>query len=308
MKILITGGLGNLGLWLTHYFLDEGHDVTVIGRAERVIITHPNYRFLAVDITKLKSLFTIIDCYYDACIHTASYNEHFKDNYSEQALKINSLGTENLCQSLLVYGVGKLVYLSTFHVYGISQGLVTEKSPVAPLNDYGLTHYFAEKYIEKNARINNLNYVIFRLTNSYGCPKDINTDKWYLVLNDLCRQAYENKKIQLNSNGKSLRDFIWMQDVVKVIDLSITSSKCVNTLFNLSAGISLNILDVADRVNRAYFKLFKDVIPIAVNLQDKTEPKSLSVSNEKLCRVMKYHFKDSFFEESVNILSFLNGK
>ncbi|WP_445947440.1 NAD-dependent epimerase/dehydratase family protein, partial [Shewanella sp.] len=56
MKVLITGGLGNLGLWITHHFLEQGHDVTVLGRSERVIINHINYCFLRADITDINSL------------------------------------------------------------------------------------------------------------------------------------------------------------------------------------------------------------------------------------------------------------
>ena len=44
MKILITGGLGNLGSWLTNHFLNQGCSVTVISRSERNLIINKNYK------------------------------------------------------------------------------------------------------------------------------------------------------------------------------------------------------------------------------------------------------------------------
>lgn len=305
MKILITGGLGNLGLWLTRSFLDAGHNVTVIGRSERVVITHPNYRFLSADITQLNTLFRVIDCYYDSCIHTASFNEHFKDNYAEEALKVNALGTENLCQSLLIHGVGKLVYLSTFHVYGVSQGVVTENSIVSPVNDYGLTHYFAEKYIEKHAKLHRLNYVVFRLTNSYGCPKDLNTDKWYLLVNDICKQAHERKQIKLNSNGKARRDFIWMGDVVAIVQEAITNIEMVNTNYNLSSSNALSVRSVVNIALDAYQKKYSDVINASYNCSDDSSEAFLDVKNDKLMAIYPYNFKNKIFEECLSIFTLL---
>lgn len=307
MKLLITGGLGNLGLWLTYYFLDLGHDVTVLGRSERVIIRHQNYHFSCVDITDIKSLKASINCGYDACIHTASFNEHFKANYTEDALRINALGTEFLCQALVQHGVGKLVYLSTFHVYGVKEGVVTESSPVAPDNDYALTHYFAEKYIEKNAKNYGLNYIIFRLTNSYGYPKDINSDKWYLVLNDLCRQAHENKVIKLTSNGKALRDFIWMGDVARVIEKACVYEGAINEVVNLSANTTYSIIDVAQYVQVAYRALFGEKLPIELNENDTFEPQFLAVSNQKLIEILPHNFENRFQSEATNILKMLSN-
>ncbi|TWX54050.1 NAD-dependent epimerase/dehydratase family protein [Colwellia hornerae] len=305
MNILITGGLGNIGLWLTSYFLDGGHQVSVLGRNEKVKVEHENYRYIQADITCSETLSNAIDCYYDTCIHTASYNEHFQKDYSKKAVLINSLGTELLCIALKKYGVGKLVYLSTFHVYGQAEGVVTEKSSISPNNDYGLTHYFAEKYIEKNAKIHGLKYVIFRLTNSYGCPRDFYTDKWYLVLNDLCQQAYENKSIVLNSNGKALRDFIWMGDVVKVIDKSIYSDQCMSTVFNLSSGNTFDVLTLANIVNDAFSSIYKDKLVISVNRNDLSEYNNLIVSNEKLLNVIDYKVENNFFSEAKKTIRML---
>lgn len=305
MNVLITGGLGNLGLWLTNHFLNQGFNVTALGRRERVKINHKNFEFLCVDITSSESLYESISCYYDACIHTASFNENLNDRYSEDALKINALGTEYLCKALNRHGVGRLIYLSTFHVYGLKEGSVSEKSEVSPDNDYALTHYFAEKYIEKNAKISGLEYTVFRLSNSYGCPKDIKSDKWYLVLNDLCLQAHKYKGITLKSNGSALRDFVWMQDVAEVLSESLKYEALKNDTFNLSSRRTLSILEVAEYVKLAYFELYQESLAISLNPSDKTTPLGLDVSNAKLNEILNFSFRDRFKEEALKILAML---
>lgn len=305
MNVLITGGLGNLGLWITEYLLEQNHNVTVISRSEKVKMTHDNYRFVAVDITNPEALLSVIDGYFDVCIHAASYNEYFHDNYTEKSLQVNALGTEYLCQALNEHGVGKLIYLSTFHVYGASSGVITESSDVLPVNDYGLTHYFAEKYIEKHSRLSGLNFCILRLTNSYGCPKDINTDKWYLVLNDLCQMAFDTKKIVLNSNGKASRDFIWMGDVVMAISLVMNEVKCTNTVYNLSSGRSLSIINIARSVKHIYNEIFNQDLPIEFNISDRTEFSELLVENKKILSVIDIEFNENIFLEAKKIFELL---
>ncbi|NOI15145.1 NAD-dependent epimerase/dehydratase family protein [Vibrio hepatarius] len=304
MKILITGGLGNLGSWLTNYFLEE-HSVTVIARREKNVISHPNYQFLQADITNLSQLNEAIDCYYDVCIHTASYNEHFHADYTEKSLTINSLGTEFLCQSLSRHGVGQLIYFSTFHVYGCSKGDVDETTAIEPVNDYGLTHFFAEKYIEKHHRNSGMNYAILRLSNSYGCPTFLDSDKWYLALNDLCRQAINNQRIELKSNGLVVRDFIWMGDVTQVIDKIIHLPEPLNDVFNLCFGESYSLNQIVERVQLAYYKEFNRLIDVSRNTGDTTKPDSLTVKNSKLSVFIQHEYSDRIESEARKIFKLL---
>lgn len=306
MKILITGGLGNLGSWLTNHFLNQGCSVTVISRSERNLIINKNYKFIEADITNIDDLKKGINSYYDVCIHAASYNEHSEDGYAKKALLINSLGTELLCQALSINGVGKLIYLSTIHVYGSSLETIDENSYTRPSNDYGLTHFFAEKYIEKNARNKSLNYVILRLSNSYGCPTFLNSNKWYLLFNDLCFQAVKNQHIILKGNGKSFRDFIWMGDVINVVEKIIDNKAIINDCFNLTSGNILSTIEVAEIVKKAFNESFKKDVKILINNNgDKTVEKKMTYSNKKILSVLDYVFVNKMKDESIKIFNMI---
>lgn len=308
MKVLVTGGLGNLGLWVVESLLSEGVEVDVLGRTEKVHIEHGKYAFLQADISIYTSIIEVISCHYDACIHLASYNEHFQDGYEEKALSVNAQGTENICRALQVHGVDKFIYLSTFHVYGSSHGIISETTDIKPSNVYGLTHYFAEKYVELYSRKYQFNFCIFRLTNSYGCPKNIETDKWYLVVNDLCKQAYETKKIILSSNGKAQRDFIWMGDVAGVISESLTNDALNNACYNLSAKHMLSVNNIAQIIRKAFYYKYHLNIIISCNEKDDSIGSSLTVENKKLLSVLDWTFSDRLFDEALNIFSLLECK
>ena len=302
MKLFITGGQGSLGLWFVEHFLANGWSVTVLGRTERVYINHPNYRFITADVANRQLLELVVDEYYDYCIHAASLNEHFLEGYAEKALAINALGTDNLCHALNKHGVGKLIYISTFHVYGASSGCVHENTPVIPKNDYGLTHYFAEKYIEKHHHLNGLNYCIFRLSNSYGCPKDLNTDKWYLLLNDLCRSAVRSGKIVLQGDGSSKRDFIWMGDVVKVVEIALANDQLQSGCFNLSSGKTYQVKDLALKVLDVYRRLYNQELKTNLDLTKVPDSEGLSVDNTRLLSCIDYVFEERIDEEAESIM------
>lgn len=302
-KILITGGLGNLGSWLTRHFVEQGFDVYVLTRKAKIELQGISYRVIEADITDIKTLKHKVTTPFDVCIHAASFNEFFLEGYAEKALLINAWGTRNLLEALQVHGVKKFIYLSTFHVYGASSGHITEETPVFPKNDYATTHLCAEHYVKQFAFTCKLDYTIFRLTNSYGCPSSIQSDKWYLVLNDLVKSAYEQSKIVLKSNGRALRDFIWMGDVCKIISQTIDAP--MEETYNLSAEKSYKIIEIANMVKNVYEKRYARAIKIEINEHDNESSKPLVVSHAKLKSILNLDICDQFENEINKIFDLL---
>jgi UDP-glucose 4-epimerase len=295
IKLLITGGLGNLGSWITDHFSSiSGYDVTVLSKNDRTLDVSHSFKKVFCDITdKLALKDCIGGMEFDYVIHLASLNETFLDDYAKQALLINSYGTRNLLEVCEHKKIKKFIYMSTFHVYGKDGGEITEQSSVTPVNDYAITHFFAEEYVKLFSKRNGLPYIIFRLSNSYGCPKDVNSSKWYLLFNDLCRQAVLQKKIEIKTNGTALRDFIHMQDVCMVMESVLEKEELKNEIFNLGSGESLTLGEMASRIANAYEEKYAQKVEIKKNINDTTVyPGVLKFSIEKLKRAID--FKPSF--------------
>lgn len=302
-KILITGGLGNLGSWLTSHF-SKNWDVYVLAKNKRPILKDEKFTYISCDITKFEECKTVFDAHqFEYIIHTASVNDGFVDNYYKLAIEVNTLGTRNILEAIKNHKVKHFIYMSTFQVYGKYSGKITEETVLEPKNDYGNTHLFSEFYLKQFEK--QVPYSIIRLTNSYGCPLDVDSSKWYLILNDLSRTAVQQKEIVLKSNGLAPRDFIWMGDVCNIFEQLILTP-AANQIFNLAGERTFTMLEIANYVKQAYFEVFGEHIPVKVNTADTTTyPEALEVSAQKLKKIVPYNALPHFVEEAKKIFKWV---
>ena len=304
-SVLVTGGLGNLGSWISSYLVKEGYQVYILSRKAKNVI--PNTKIIIADVTKINELENNLNFHIDFCVHAASFNEFFLKDYPTKALNINSLGTRNLVEVLSRKNIKNFIYLSTFHVYGLNYGVISEESSLAPKNDYASTHLFAEYYVKQFGLTNNLKYTILRLTNSFGAPTFLDSNKWYLVLNDLVKTAFDSNQIIIKSNGKAKRDFIYMGDVSVVID-KLLQINATNEIYNLSSNRSYDILTLANIVKKIYQKRYLKKINILVNDKDTSVYKSLVVENLKLKSIIDFNITDNLEYEVENIFKLLENQ
>ncbi|MCT7546502.1 NAD(P)-dependent oxidoreductase [Aliarcobacter cryaerophilus] len=304
-KVLITGGFGNLGSYIVKHLINLNYEVTILTRREKYKFEDLKYKVVECDITNLEELKSKLNYDFDFCVHCASFNEFFLENYAKKALEINTLGTRNLLEVLNLKDLKNFIYFSTFHVYGLNSGFIDETTVTNPKNDYASTHLFAEYYVKQFGYTHNLKYTILRLTNSYGCPMYKDTDKWYLVLNDLVKMAFEQNKIVLNSNGKSKRDFIYMGDVATIVD-KVLKIEATNEIYNLSSGKVISILDLSKVVINYFVREFEQDVLLIKNENDKTEFLDLKIDNSKITFLIDIQFADKFEQEINKIIGILN--
>lgn len=307
-KVLITGGLGNLGSWITSYLSRSGYDTYVLSKNERRLTEEIDFTLLRGDVTDLDTFAKhFVDHSFDHIVHIASVNDGFVPNYFYDALQVNVLGTRNLLEVVKDQPPAHFMYFSTFQVYGKYSGKITEETPTNSKNDYGNTHLFAEHYIQQFHRTHNLQHTILRLSNSYGCPKDLNSSKWYLILNDLSKSAYTDKEIVLKSNGLAPRDFIWMGTVANVVD-QLLKKPPSNSIYNLSGQQTLQMLDVANFVQQAFLAEYGEEIPVRTNQEDKTVyADDLLVDSAKLRSHVAVDDQTMFTEEARDMFRLLES-
>lgn len=303
-NVLITGGLGNLGSWISIYLAQQGYTVYVLTRADKHKLKDIKYKIIECDITNLEMLEKKLGFEIDYCIHCASFNEGFLPDYPKRALEINALGTRNLLEILSKKNLKHFVYFSTFHVYGENSGVITEESSLNPKSDYASTHLFAEYYIKQFGSTHNLKYTILRLTNSYGAPTFLDSDKWYLVLNDLTKLAYKNGEIIIKSNGNAKRDFIYMGDVAEITEKLLKKS-ATNDVYNLSSNQVYKITQLADIVKDVYQKRYNKSIQIYINENDKNVYSDIYIDNKKLKKIVSFKTKDMMAYEVNKIFNLL---
>lgn len=306
-KVLVTGGFGNLGSYIVKHLINLNYEVTILTRREKYKFENLKYKVVECDITILEELKSKLNYNFDFCVHCASFNEFFVENYSKKALDINTLGTRNLLDVLNLKDLKNFIYFSTFHVYGLNSGFIDEMTVTNPKNDYASTHLFAEYYVKQFGYTHNLKYTILRLTNSYGCPMYKDTDKWYLVLNDLVKMAFEKNKIVLNSNGKAKRDFIYMGDVSNIV-VKLLEIDATNEIYNLSSNQSYEVIELAKKVKKIFEYRYNESIEIQINQNDLTKYYELFVENKKLKFLINFETYNNLDNEIENIFDLLEKK
>ena len=310
MRVLVTGGLGNLGSWLTESLVENGNDVTVLSSRKRKVLESLKFNFIQCDITDPTDVEeALANLEFDTVIHAASSNDFFEKGYDKSSLLVNAYGTRNLLEAFSKKKELKnFIYLSTFHAYGAAEGLINENSDLEPRNDYAITHLFGEEYVKYFNRTSSLPYTIIRLSNSYGCPKELSSSKWYLVLNDMAKSAFENGEIVIKTNGEASRDFIWMGDVCSVFLELVNANSADNEVYNLSSGRNFKVIEIAECVAAAYKAKYQKEVSIRLNMEDRNVYKSVTVDSRKLRKKVNYSISVEFESEAAKIFELLENK
>ncbi len=264
-NILITGGLGYIGGRVACYIKEKKPNsnifLTTRNKNRKLPSWTEKFTILQMNVMDVAS---IADCLkdrnIDVIIHLAALNEIESKKDPELALEVNTKGTYKLLNTANIYNVSRFIFFSTFHVYGdISDTVITEITSTKPFHPYAITHRAAEDFVNYFNHYHGMKTLIFRLSNGYGYPMDINVDRWKLVFNDICRQAVTGGKIILKSSGKQYRDFISLHDVAKAVHhfIFVIPDEWGDGIYNLGGSCTMSILDVAQEISDTYRAKYK---------------------------------------------------
>ena len=281
MRILVVGA-GYLGLGIAHYLIDSGHEVYLFGRKKPDLAWIDQLTFIQGDIRNHDDVLTLSALNVEAIVYSISLNHHESEKDIGDALVTNVEPVWNLLEATREQR-SKFIYLSTMQVYGSRTDKILESDPLQPSNHYGLTHLLAEsiglRY--ENAKRKTFN---LRLSNAYGPPESPDSDCWWLVVNDLCRSSYLDKKIDIVSDGSPMRNFIYNRDVYRAVEhLLINSEENNGATLNLAGTTTFSILELALIVIDVYQSRYDDQIQLQVQ-GETVDPLELSDLHQNLSR------------------------
>lgn len=243
MKVLVTGATGYLGREIKEYYLALNFEVITIGRSTQ------NDIVVDLENVKVEELVTQVTGV-DTIVHCAAVNEVYINESIDKTYSINVTLTRKLTELASLANIRSFIYISTFHVYGVSSGFVTDKSEINPSNDYGLTHYLSEEIIRTRSKQANFNYLIIRPTNIYGAPSSFETfNRWTLVPFQFLRNAMVDKKITINSSGQQYRNFVSIEEVIDCLSL-VGRETVVNAYGSMELSISDFAKHIADVIGK----------------------------------------------------------
>ena len=210
MKIIITGGLGQIGSHVAEMFLARGDEVCVIdnlatGRKEH-LQDDPNLRVEIASIADNDFIKSLFDHFKPDCVvHAAASYKDPNDWYNDSLT--NCVGGSNVVKAAVTFGVKRFIYFQTSLCYGLNpiEQPITLNHPKLPAStSYAITKTANEDFLE----ISGLDFVTFRLANVIG-PRNVAGPLpiFYQRLKD-GKQCFVTK---------SRRDFVFVKDLAKIV-------------------------------------------------------------------------------------------
>jgi len=209
-RIIILGHSGFIGGQLERHLLKSG-DGEVVGRSLSDIDLADSRS--AADLASLFNLQTIL-------VLAAAVKRQFGD--TPDAFRKNMAIVENVCHSLKANPVRRVIFLSSAAVYGEeTENLsINEHTAVNPTSFYGIAKYCGERLLGKTcADGEKTSLISLRPPLVYGPGDKSNT---YGPVG-FCAAAMARRPITLWGDGTELREFIFIDDLCRLIELLIES-------------------------------------------------------------------------------------
>ncbi|KUK83979.1 MAG: NAD-dependent epimerase/dehydratase [Microgenomates bacterium 39_6] len=226
MKVLITGGVGFLGLHLAHYYNKQNHQVSLLDIAD----FNPKefedvFSFHQTDVRDKEGLDQVIKGQ-DLVIHAAAALPLWT---KRDILTTNIDGTRNVLSSSLKHNVQRVIFISSTAVYGVPEKHpIDENDPLIGVGPYGESKIEAEKICQDHIH-KGINITIIR-------PKTFIGTRRLGVFEILFDWIKDGKKIPVIGNGKNRYQLLDVDDLVEAIYLfGKKNHKKYNDTFNIGA-------------------------------------------------------------------------
>jgi len=235
MRIFVTGGAGFIGIDLCKK-LTLLHKVTVYDNFSNSnkenFPTMKNTTLIIGDILDNSKLLDSMKNH-DIVIHLAAKTDVIDSIHNpDNTFQTNVQGTQNVLDSCKSNDISKIIITSSAAVYQNSDISVDELSTTKPLSPYGQSKLDMENITVQSE----INYIILRLFNVYGNGQTSG------VIANFRKNILENTPLTIFGDGKAIRDFIHIDDVVDAIILSMKST---SGIYNIASGYGTSISNLS---------------------------------------------------------------
>lgn len=242
-NILVTGGTGFIGEHLVNALLVEGANVSIFSKKKK---TTPDIEFFEGDVRKLSDVNSAMQDK-DIIIHLACSPAELSVEHLILDFEVNALGTLNALNAAKENNVERFVYTSSAEVYGVSEYIpIDEKHPTKPINPYGASKLAAEIYTNTFFRTYGMKTNVLRFFNVYG--PGLFPRRTADVVTLFVKRVLSGKPPILKGDLENARDFVYIEDVVKSIILSLKKDSAVGETINIGSGKATTINELATLV------------------------------------------------------------
>lgn len=255
MTIIITGGAGFIGSNFIFYMMKKYPDhriicldkLTYAGNLSTLapVMDKPNFRFVKMDICDRRSVYHLFEEEHpDVVVNFAAESHVDRSIENPQIfLETNIIGTSVLMDACRKYGIKRYHQVSTDEVYGDlpldrPDLFFTEKTPLHTSSPYSSSKAGADLLVGAYYRTYGLPVTISRCSNNYG-PYQFPEKLIPLMM----MNALEDKPLPVYGDGKNVRDWLYVEDHCKAIDLIIHKGT-VGETYNIGGHNEMANIDI----------------------------------------------------------------
>ncbi len=268
MKLLVTGGAGFIGSNFIHYWLKRHADdiiinfdkLTYAGNLEnlKTIESNPNYQFVRGDITIPSEVENVMSGV-DIVVHFAA-ESHVDRSINDPApfVTTNVVGTQVLLDSALKNNIKRFHHISTDEVFGAleleSMNKFNERTPYDPKSPYSASKAGSDHLVRAYHSTFGLPITITNCSNNFG-PYQFPEKIIPLAITNLL----EGKKVPVYGDGLYVRDWLYVEDHVKAIEMVLEKGNAGDTYVVGGMTEDISNLDLVKKIIHHLGKSEEDI-------------------------------------------------
>ena len=280
MKILIIGSKGFIGSHCVEYYIAKGFDVW-----QADVNESKDKNFSKIERHNSDFSLPFKEHQFDVCINASgSAQVGFSFENPSKDFELNVVNVQKILVAIRDFNSGcKFINFSSAAVYGNPQFLpITENSSCKPLSPYGFHKLQSELLLTEYHKFFGLKTCSLRVFSAYGSRL-----KKQLFW-DLYQKAIQDEVISLFGTGNETRDFIYIDDLLQIMDLVIQNSTFQGSIYNVASQVETTISEAA----QVFLNEFSPEKKVAFNGKVKMgDPNNWLANMENL---KNYGFKPQF--------------
>lgn len=256
MNYLVTGGAGFAGSAIAYKLITQKHKVWIIDNLSTGYLSNVPAQaiFIEGDCSNADIINQLNNQQFDAILHIAGQSSgeiSFEDPVYD--INSNTVSTLRLLQYAVKNNCKRFIYASTMSVYGQQGNKVcfSEEDATNPLSFYAVGKLASENYLKIYARNYGIDFTILRYFNIYGPGQNLNNLKQGMIsiyLKQIIDPTFD--AIGIKGSPDRFRDFIFIDDVVKITIAFIHQQNTSNQIINVGTGIKTTIATVLLLINK----------------------------------------------------------
>lgn len=259
MKILVTGGAGFIGGNFIHYMISKYPSYEIIcldaltyaGNMETLepVLSNSSFKFVKGDIADRDFVYSLFEKEHPDIIVNFAAESHVDRSIVDPGifLTTNIIGTGVLLDACKKYGISRYHQVSTDEVYGDLpldrlDLFFTEETPIHTSSPYSASKASADLLVQAYHRTFKLPITISRCSNNYG-PYHFPEKLIPLMI----ANALNNKPLPVYGKGENIRDWLYVEDHCKAIDMIIHKGR-VGEIYNIGGHNEKTNLEVVKTI------------------------------------------------------------